>query len=222
MMTITTRMVESADEVNAVYRLRYEYYVGWCEIDVAIADHARLQLHDERDAAALAFATFAGPDPVGTFRIEVSAPQALSFGADWRFADFLADVPERLGLVSWFVTDPHLRDTSVVAHMVERSVAIARGLDVDHVFFECCPAHWPLFHRAGLKRRGGAIPHRLTGLQSAVFHLDRSDRHAAALVARDFGAPVLVRHERAPEEANEAVPQRATRARPLALVSGGN
>ncbi|MDR3493058.1 MAG: hypothetical protein P4L82_00510 [Ancalomicrobiaceae bacterium] len=222
MKTITTRMVENADEEAAVYRLRYDYYVGWCEINVRHADHERLALRDERDARALQFATFAGHDVVGGFRIEVGAPDSLRFGADWHCGDFLDAVPVKIGLVSWLVADPHLRDTTVLSHMARESVGLAGDLELDHVFFECCPAHWPLFHLAGLKRKGGALRHRITGLNSAVFHLDRSDRHVAALAAREFGAPVVVKSGRVVGEAGDRAAHLAVRRRSAGLVSGGN
>lgn len=222
MKTFITRMVENADEEAAVYRLRYEYYVGCREIDVSYADHAGRRLSDARDLTALAYATFAGPDLVGAFRIEVGAPRELKFSADWRYGDFLDGMPEQLGLVSWLVTDPHLRDATVAAHMAEESVAIARTLDLDHVFFECCPALWPLFHRAGLKRKGGALPSRVTGVQSAVFHLERADRHTAALIARDYGTPILIQRERPTTGIPTSRRYGLNGAQPLALVSGGN
>jgi hypothetical protein len=93
--------------------------------------------------------------------------------SDWRVSDFLEQAPAEVAIVSGFCISPHLRDdAAVVAHMVEASVAEARELGLDHVFFEMCPDLWPLFHRAGLTRKGGARLHRRTGLKTAVFHLD--------------------------------------------------
>ena len=48
------------------------------------------------------------------------------------------------------------------------------------------------------------------------------DARIAALAARDFGTPALVQRSLVPGEAMGRAPQRAVRAQPLGLVSGGN
>jgi len=175
MRSITTTAVEDEIEKSQIYRLRYDYHVVSRELDIA-ADHVDGQMIEARDAHALQFATYAGDDLVGCFRIEIGAPADLRFGADWEFGDFLDDLPERVALIGGFCIAPHVRDERVIQHMVRECVAIAKEFELPQAFFELPPALWPLFHEAGLTRRGDTQPDRLTGLQTAVFRLDRSAR----------------------------------------------
>jgi len=172
MRTISTRQLETETEKSDVYALRYDYYVVTRELDVE-ADHGARRLCDVRDTAALQFATFAGDDLVGCFRVEVGAPDNIRFGADWAYGDFLDVVPPSVALVSGLCTLPYLRDARrVIDHMVCESVAIAKELQLPHVFFETSPDLWPEFHANGLTRKGGSLTDAQTGLQTAVFQLD--------------------------------------------------
>jgi hypothetical protein len=175
MRPITTRQVEAIDELSAVHALRYDYFVVARELDM-VADHALCRLVAARDETALQFATYAGDDLVGCFRVEIGAPENLKFGADWALSDFLEIMPAQIALVGGFCQRRHVRDPRVIAHMVRQSVAIAKELELAQAFFEMPPALWPLFHEAGLTRKGTTLPDRETGLQTAVYQLDRRAR----------------------------------------------
>eukprot|EP01037_Dinobryon_pediforme_P032819 gene32819-37970_t len=142
--------MSSADERDLIYKMRYEYFVGARELDVAFADHSQKCLCDASDQSALQFGIFVGDELVGCFRVEFGPPGSMSFGADWAFDDFLATMPAAVALVTGLCTAAHLRDGTVITHMVRESVTVAYDLAATHAFFEVCPHLWPLYHAAGL------------------------------------------------------------------------
>ncbi len=172
MRSINTRQADTADDIEQIFALRYDYYVVSRELEIA-ADHACRLLRDPRDSRSRQYGTFIGEDLVGCFRIEVGVPDDVAFGADWTFGDFLDEIPSEIALVSGLCMVPYLRDEeAVIQHMVRESVAFARELTLPHVFFETSPDLWLYFHSNGLTRKGGALIDRRTGLPTAVYQLD--------------------------------------------------
>ena len=209
MRIITTRLAETSEEKSIVIDFRHDYYNVSREIDIAseAGDHNAIV---RQDRETLHFATFAGDDLVGCFRVEIGAPDALRFGADWDFSDFVDELPERTARVDGLCTVRHLRDERVITHMVRESVAIAKELDLPHVFFEVSPQLWPLFHTAGLTRRGSVLPDRITGFQTAVFRLDRRTRVRFPQQDRQWAI----------EEGGDVAAEAASRPRLQVLVGG--
>ena len=104
MRAMTTRLIDDTAGRAAVYALRYAYYIEARELDHPAADHALAVLTDQRDGGADQYGTFVGRDLVGCYRIETGMATELRFGADWALADFLADAPARIALVSGLCT----------------------------------------------------------------------------------------------------------------------
>src|SRR6266581_4779607 len=108
------KLVQSPEELQQVYRLRYKVYVEEMGLNPAEADHRRRIITDSLDATGRILAAFSEGEVVGTIRLNLARDTDMG---EWReifqmdrFGPFF---PERVSMTTRLVVASQFRNSTL-------------------------------------------------------------------------------------------------------------
>lgn len=223
--TVVIKPARTAEEREAIYRLRYEIYVVAQQLFVDVADHARRQLRDADDDSARLLYAEADGEVIGTLRLHwgADAPFPEGLVAPYDLARFADVVPrERMMVLTRFMVRPDHRGGATTFALMAEATRFGKDAGVDLAFCDCQPHLIRLYSSVGFRTYkstfndaafGLMVPLVLVGCDLEYFRRIRSPllavapdaEHrpelAARIAERISGRPPLVRREDTTPEA---------------------
>ena len=151
-MAIRIRAVQTADEAQSVFRLRYEVYVEELERTQRYADHSRRTIEEPLDRSGLLFAAFEGARVVGTLRINYPRSCDLSdYVALYQMQRVGGAHPLHTSIVTKLLVAADKRNTTLGYRL--SLAAYQQGLrdNILFNFIDVYPARVPFFERLGYR-----------------------------------------------------------------------
>jgi hypothetical protein len=153
-MSTRISVAESAEEREAIFRLRYQIYVKELGIYGHKADHERQILRDEFDEGArLLYASVDGR-AVGSLRIHIGTDGALPepYRRTYDTARFEDLIPEtRMGVMTRFMLAPEQRGSTLTFRLILRCFQEQIDAGVLVSFCDCEPHLVSLYNSLGLR-----------------------------------------------------------------------
>ncbi|MEZ5831118.1 MAG: cyclic nucleotide-binding domain-containing protein [Dongiaceae bacterium] len=175
-MTATLRFAETQADREAIYRLRYDIYVGEMGYTFPGVDHLGRRLAEPiLRPTRLLMAEEDGP-LVGTLQFNWGAECAFTDDERqiYRLSDFIADVDDRDMMIACrFMTQPSHRDSDLPARMLDRMFAFALDNGVRLLFCDCRPHLINNYLRLGFRAYAKTYNDPIAGmLAPLVFVID--------------------------------------------------
>ncbi len=153
-MSVVVKPARTAEEREAIYRLRYEIYVEAQQLFVDAADHARRQLHDADDPGARLYYAEADGEVVGTLRVHWGGDGPFSPGlvAPYdleRFSDVVP--PKRMVVLTRFMVRADLRGGATAFALMAEATRFGKDAGVELAFCDCQPHLIRLYTSLGFR-----------------------------------------------------------------------
>lgn len=153
-MSTKISVAESAEEREAIFRLRYQIYVKELGIYGHKADHERQLLRDEFDEGARLLYASKDGNVVGSLRFHVGAdgPLPEPYRQTYDTARFQDLVPEtRMGVMTRFMLAPEQRGSTLTFRLILRCFQEQIDAGVLMSFCDCEPHLVTLYNSLGLR-----------------------------------------------------------------------
>lgn len=175
-MPLETRLTRNPQELDAIYRLRFEVYYqelgSRLPADVIEAG----QLQDELDSVAYHYASFVDGQVVGCVRVfdlkDLPEPASLMGKYSLRSAvETFGENP--ITFTGRLVLAPKLRKSSLVHRLMALATDEARCRGIRLAFLDCSPHHLPFYEAFGFRRYAPAFSDPVFGFKQPLLFILR-------------------------------------------------
>jgi CRP-like cAMP-binding protein/predicted GNAT family N-acyltransferase len=203
--TVEVREAVSADDREAVYRLRYDVYVEDMHVFGEIADHDRRILTDEHDEDSCLLLATIDDEPQGTMRITYGKSILHEeFEENYDVSRWCPDVvgPDQVMVCSKFAVRPEHRGGVVPFELMRATLEFGMARDNEIVFCDCQPHLVTLYTCLGFRSYRSAYRDAHVASTVPLVLVSRDLKHLAAL-----NSPLLSigLSGRSPTEATEEI-----------------
>lgn len=149
---IEIRAPQTEDELQSIYRLRYEVYVTEMKRNQRHADHDQKLITEPLDTTAIIIGAFDGQCAVGTVRSNMAANTDLLFYPELYNMSCVGSChPGRTSVTTKFVVARRFRGTALPVRMAAAiyKAGVERGVEFD--FIDCTSVMIPLYQRLGYR-----------------------------------------------------------------------
>jgi predicted GNAT family N-acyltransferase len=179
MSGVTIRWCSTADELEAVRRLRYEVYVEEMGRPQPHADHEARRIADALDETGWVLAVEHEDEVVGTLRVNRASDGLGAYEALYGLAGLSAADARSTAIATATMFRPHVRKGQLSTELYLAVYAMLRAYGVHTLFVDCNPPLVSMFERLGF-RRVRDLEHPLYGDVRLLRHdlLDREHLRA--------------------------------------------
>jgi Acetyltransferase (GNAT) domain len=183
--SIVIKVAETEAERLAVYRLRYEIYVGERGLVQKYADHATRTIVEPLDARSCLLVALLAGEVVGTLRINFARDGGLSDYEEFYEMKSVGDAhPARTAMVTKFMIAPAHRNGVVILRLCLACYDIGCQHGIWFNFIDCNPPLEKFFGRLGYRAYCGRKQHPEYGdVLPMIFHM-REESYMGQLAAR--------------------------------------
>ncbi len=147
------KLVQSREELEQVYRLRYKVYVEEMGLNPAEADHSRGIIMDSLDATARILAAFSDGEVVGTVRLNLARDTDMGEWRDhFQMEQFGPFFPERVSMTSRLIVAPRFRHGTLGLRLAKAVTQLGHGLGVRFDNVSCHARQLALFKHWGYRQ----------------------------------------------------------------------
>jgi GNAT superfamily N-acetyltransferase len=191
-MPIEVRLVESPDEAQRVFRLRYDVYIAELGRAQRHADHLARAIEEPLDQSALLWAAFDNTRLIGTLRCNFARDGDLFEYADLYCLSRVPAHPASTTITTKLLVAREYRHTSLAYRLAATAFRKALELGSTHDFIDAYPARVPLFMKLGYRIHIPEAEHPELG-KVVVMRLDLHDAAHLARVRSPFLRHLLAR-----------------------------
>jgi hypothetical protein len=185
-MSIGIRVVKTARQAEAVFRLRYEIYVDELQRVQFCADHTGRMIREALDEDAILLGAFEQERALGTLRINYARVSDLGEYVDLYQMERDGVQLTRTSIVTKLVVVQALRGSSLAYRLASEAYRTGLRDGMLHNFIDVFPQRIPFFERLGYRVHVPAAVHAEFG-EVVVMRLDmRDEAHL-----RRVGSPFL-------------------------------
>lgn len=173
-MPLETRLTRDPQELEAIYRLRFDVYYQELGSRLPATVIEAGQLHDDLDQIAYHYASFVDGQVVGCVRVfdlkDLPEPSLLM----GKYS--LHPVVETFGenpitFTGRLVLAPKLRKSSLVHRLMQLATDEARCRGIRLAFLDCSPHHLPFYEAFGFRRYASAFSDPVFGFKQPLLFL---------------------------------------------------
>ncbi len=156
-MQVTIHIAETREELEQVYRLRYEIYVEELHIFGDSADHERQMLYGANDKGARILYAKCGDELVGSMRLNLGKDAPFSeelektYNLD-RFREVVDDA--QILVLTRFMVKKAYRGSQIAYRMIERVAEISLKENIEVTVCDCQPHLIRYYQRMGFRSYG--------------------------------------------------------------------
>lgn len=161
-MPVAVRRVTDPAELEQVFRLRYDVYVGEMGRTEPNADHERRTIQDQHDKTAFIIGAFGGPenrDLVGTIRFNGACDLDETDHAFWRMRSAGPFFPQRAGVTTKLIVCPKHRSIGTPIKLAAEAFREGYLSGLRFCFIDCNEPRRPLFEALGFRKIGDTANH---------------------------------------------------------------
>jgi predicted GNAT family N-acyltransferase len=145
------RLAETTEDWEAVFRLRYEVYVGERKLHPHHADHARRWLRDSLDERGKVFIAVRNGALVGTIRVNWGTEGPLECEREYCVERFRPYYPEKVTTTTKYIIAPQCRRSSVGVQLARALFTWGKDSGIAFDFINANEPLVPLYRKYGYR-----------------------------------------------------------------------
>ncbi len=175
-MALETRLTRNPQELDAIYRLRFDVYYQELGSRLPAAVIEAGQLQDELDSVAYHYASFVDGQVVGCVRVfdlkDLPEPSLLMGKYSLQpVVETFGETP--ITFTGRLVLTPKLRKSSLVHRLMQLATDEARCRGIRLAFLDCSPHHLPFYEAFGFRRYAPAFSDPVFGFKQPLLFILR-------------------------------------------------